>query len=60
MGRKGAVIGQLWSASGDRLMGKLSAECLADTRQSHEGTLLVNEGPCLVIWGNTVLLNIWE
>ena len=31
-GKEGAVIGQLWSACGDRLMGKLSPGCLADTR----------------------------
>ena len=35
MGRKKAVIGQLQSALGGRLMGKLSPGCLADTEQSH-------------------------
>ena len=33
--RKGAVIGQLWSASGDILTGKLLPGYLADTGQSH-------------------------
>ena len=33
--KEGAVIGQLWSALGDRLMGKLLLGCLADIGQSH-------------------------
>ena len=30
-GMEGAATGQLWPASGDRLMGQLSPGCLADT-----------------------------
>ena len=45
-GRKGAMIGQLWPASGDRLTVQLPPGCLADTRQ----TSITTEGPCLVHW----------
>ena len=31
-GMEGAMIGQLWPASGDRLTGQLLPGCLADTR----------------------------
>ena len=50
--RKGAAFGQLWPASRDRLTGKLSSGCLADTGRPHEGTSLTNEGPCSVHWVN--------
>ena len=45
---KGAIIGQHWPASGDRLTAQLLSECLAETGQSS----LTNEGPCLVHWSN--------
>ena len=51
-GLEGTVIGQFWSGLGDRLTGKLLPGCLADTRQSHYGTSLINEGPCPVCWGD--------
>ena len=45
---KGAMISQLWPASGDGLTAQLPPGCLADTRQ----TSLTNEGPCPVHWDN--------
>ena len=47
-GQKGAIIGQLWPASGDRFTAQLPPGCLADTRQ----TSLTNEEPYPVHWGN--------
>ena len=50
--KQGKEGGCYWSASRDRLTGKLLPGCLADTRWSHQGTSLTNEGPCLVHWHN--------